>query len=193
MSNNRKTIEYADANNLETVETTSESSGYPRNLRHVLTFDRITDALNHSDHLQKLGHEVTELSLEKRDGQQLWSRRNGSITHGMCRNSTDGEFYVSVNIHENADEIAFELLFNGAEPENLSDVKRRLQLAEMFSEQVENILSETEDKGQLSATIFYDPDQNYRINYWADAETVGYSYDTHSYMVALMVDFKNND
>jgi hypothetical protein len=111
----------------------------------------------------------------------------------MFRRAADSEYTVSVNIEEDADEIAFELLFNGAEPESLADVKRRLQLAEMFSEQVKNILSEVDDRGLTEATIFYDPDQNYRIDYWADRETVGYSHDTHTYQVALLVDFKEEE
>jgi len=196
MDNNQKTIDYAEANNLTTVETTSQANGYPSNLRHVLTFDRITDALNHSDHLQKLGHTVTELCLEKRDGQQLWSRRNGNITHGMFRKVSDSDWTLELftdTTRCDTEEVAFELIAKDRNFEDLEEMRKAITNIEEMKEEMENILSEVEDRGGTEATIFYDPDQNYRINYWADMETVGYSYDTHSYMIALMVDFKDND
>jgi hypothetical protein len=64
---------------------------------------------------------------------------------------------------------------------------------EEFAEEVENILLQVEDGGQTEATIFYDPNQNYNIEYWADNETAGYSSDTHIYQLGILVDWKDDN
>jgi len=193
MNNNQKTIDYADRYGMKTVETTSEASGYPRNLRHVLTFQTITELLNCSEELTAEGHTVTELLLHKRDGWQLWARTRGSIEHGMFRRASDNDWTIEVDASEDPKDVAFRLLFDGVELDSLDGIRGRLAAADRFAEEVENIIEASRDNNCDEVTIFYDPDQNYRIDYWADNDTVGYSYDTHAYEVALMVDWKEDD
>jgi hypothetical protein len=192
MNNNSRTLDYACNNGLFAVETTSEANGYPANLRQALTFDTITDLLVCSDELTKSGHSVTELLLHKRDGWQLWHRRATSIDHRMFRKATDSESVLEVNISDDDNEVAFDLIAQGRTFTDLEEMRRAIDNVETFKDELENILSEVEDKGLTEATVFYDPN-NYAIRYWADNETIGYSHDTHTYQVALMVDWKEED
>ena len=190
MNNNSRTLDYADNNDIKTVETTSKANGYPANLRHVLTFDTITHLLKCYEELTAEGHTVTELMLHKRDGWELWARTKGSIEHGMFRTTSESEFSVNIDWLDTSEQVAFRVVCEGMDPETLGDIRRKLRIADDFAQEVKNILSAIEDRGNAEATIFYDPDQDYRINYWADNDTVGYSHDTHTYQVALMVDWK---
>ena len=193
MNNNSRTLDYADNNDIKTADTTSEANGYPKNLRHVLTFDTITHILKCSEELTAEGHTVTELMLHKRDGWQLWARTGTSITHGMFRRASNGEWTIEMSTAHETCAIAFEVIVKDKEITSLNHMWSLLNRATRFEDELSDIKQEVDDRGNTDVTIFYDPDQDYRINYWADNETVGYSHDTHSYQVALMVDWKDSE
>lgn len=70
----------ATENNLETVETTSERNGYPRNIRNVVTgFESYQAA---KDFANKYNGEVVEIT--RRDGWQLWYE-NGKLWEPYTR------------------------------------------------------------------------------------------------------------
>jgi hypothetical protein len=110
----------------------------------------------------------------------------------MFRKATDSESVLEVNISDDDNEVAFDLIAQGRTFTDLEEMRRAIDNVETFKDELENILSEVEDKGLTEATVFYDPN-NYAIRYWADNETIGYSHDTHTYQVALMVDWKEED
>jgi hypothetical protein len=198
MSNNSRTLDYADNNYAKTVavETTSEANGYPANLRHVLTFDTVTELLNCSEELTKAGHSVHEVMIHRQNGWQLWHRRNGSVTHGMFRRAAHDEWAIDVQVDSDrcdTEEVAFDLIAQGRTFTDIEEMRTAIDNVERMKEELENILSEVEDRGLTEATVFYDPDNNYAIRYWADNDTVGYSHDTHTYQAALLVDFKENE
>lgn len=190
MSNNQRTIDYAWDNELTAIETTSEANGYPRNLRHVITSDKIWRLLEFRDKITTEGHTVTELMLHKRDGWQLWARTGASIEHGMFRRVSNGEWTIEMSTAHESCAVAFEVIVKGKEITSLNHMRALLDRATKFEDELSDIKQEVDDRGNTDFTIFYDPDQDYRIDYWADNDTVGYSHDTHTYQVALMVDWK---
>jgi len=195
MTNNQKTFEYAEQNMLNYVETTTESNGYPSNLRFVLTFDKISDLEFHAERLREQGHDYQRLMLHRKDGWQLWHRFGADVRKGMFRIPTAGDSITEVDIKDTADEIAFRVIAEGREFDTLQDLQKTTDQCTDFRNDIEEILLNLKSIGneQPSATVFYDPDQNYRIDYYATDETTGYYYDTHQYQVALLVDFKDEE
>jgi hypothetical protein len=197
MSNNSRILDYAYTNGLTAVETTSEGNGYPANLRQAITSFTISDLLQEvKAELTSEGHTVHEVMLHKRDGWDLWARTRTSITHGMFRRAAHDEWAIDIQVDSNrcdTEEVAFDLIAQGRTFTDLEEMRTAIDNVERMKENLENILSEVEDRGLTEATVFYDPDNNYAIRYWADNDTVGYSHDTHTYQVALMVDWKEDE
>lgn len=76
--------EIADAEDLEYVETTSETNGYPRNIQGaIIGFDDW-------EHLEKIAekYNLNAINLHKRDGWQLYERQ-GRATEPYKNNSND--------------------------------------------------------------------------------------------------------
>jgi hypothetical protein len=111
----------------------------------------------------------------------------------MFRKATNSQSTTEIDICDSSDEIAFRVVADGLQFDTLQDLQRTTEQCIIFKNDIEDILSELEDNDEQSATVFYDPDQNYRIEYYATDETTGYSYDTHQYQVALLVDFKDEE
>lgn len=59
-------------NDLEVIQTTSESNGYPRNLRYVILIDEDWDWEDIKEIANKYNLDIIE--LHKREGWQLWAR-----------------------------------------------------------------------------------------------------------------------
>jgi len=183
--------EIADKHGLTATETTTAANGYPQGLRYTLTdFDSISQLKTLSEQLTAEGREVEEVILHKRDGWQLWSRSRGSVTHGMFRKQSSGEWTIDLltdTTRCNTEQEAFDLIAGGREFTDLEEMRKAVEQIDNLKEEFDNILSGVEDQGQTSVTVFYDPDQNYRVNYYATDETTGYSYDTHHYKVGLII------
>lgn len=193
MTNNQKTFEYSEANELKYEETTDKSNGYPSNLRYALTFESISELESHAKQLWEQGHDPQRVMLHRKDGWNLWHRQGAGVHKGMFRKSTDSEWTTEVDMQDNADEVAFRVVAEGREFDPIEDLQKTTEQCLSFRNEIEDILSELEDNNQQSATVFYDPDQDYRIDYYATDETTGYSYDTHQYQVGLIVNWKDEE
>jgi predicted RNA binding protein YcfA (HicA-like mRNA interferase family) len=168
----------AEMHGLTATETTTASNGYPQGLRYALTdFESITQLKDLADQLTAEGREVEEVILHKRDGWQLWARSNGSVTHGMYRQQSSNDWTVDIAPNDDTHEIARELV--GIVEDSSEELTN---IAERFAKYLKN-----EQRQDMTVTVFYDPNQNYRVDYCATDETTGYSYDTHSYKVGLLI------
>lgn len=180
----------ADMFGIEVVETTVGMNGYPKNLKRVLSgFDNVSQCLGLRDILIGQGHSVDDLMLHKKYGWDLWERSNAYISKGMFKGAKDGDWYVDIHIDDDSDEVAFSIIYHNDIFTNYREMLRVGYQVQDMAELLESILSEIEDDGLQMARVFYSPDQNYRVEYVISDETVGYSYDTHIYEVALDVTF----
>jgi hypothetical protein len=170
--------EVAETHGLTATETTTASNGYPQGLRYALTdFESITQLKELSEQLTSEGREVEEVILHKRDGWQLWVRSVGSVTHGMYCQESANDWTIDIAPNDDTTGIASELV--GIEDDSPEDM---VNIAERFAKDLKG-----EQRQDTTVTVFYDPDQNYRIDYSATDETTGYSYDTHNYKVGLLI------
>ena len=68
MTNNQKTFEYSEANELKYEETTDKSNGYPLNLRYALTFETISELESHAEKLSEQGQDCQRVILHRMYG-----------------------------------------------------------------------------------------------------------------------------
>jgi len=183
--------EVSTAFNLDITETTTGVNGYPKQLRPVLSgFKSISECLMIKEVLEAEGHTVYDLKLHKRHGWQLWERIDTLIRKGMFTTASDSDYYVDITIHDETEEIAFDIICRNRTFETLYEIKNAVSMTEDLAEELEDILADIDDDGQESVRVFYNPDQNCNIDYYVHADSTGYEYDTHEYSIALMVEFK---
>jgi hypothetical protein len=193
MTNNQKTFEYSEDNGLDYVETTNQSNGYPSNLRYALTFESISELESHAEKLSEQGQDCQRVMLHRMYGWNLWHRQGADVRKGMFRKATSSQSTTEIDICDSADEIAFRIVTGYTQFDTLQELQRTTEQCIFFRNEIEDILSELEDNDQQSATVFYDPDQDYRIDYYATDETASYTYDTYQYKVGLIVNWKEEE
>lgn len=163
--------ELADNEGLHYVETTSEGSGYPRNLKGaIIGFDDFA----HAEALAK-EHGLTIMQLHKRDGWQLWYRKDETYEPLRITSADYGDDYSEL---EQMDAEAF--YSEEVEPfledfSTLAELKALVEEKGKLWEEVEN-LEEDElvitHEGRYYETI--------------EKETMSWSFDTHTYEIGLV-------
>lgn len=180
--------------NLDITETTTGVNGYPKQLKQVLTgFNSISECIMIKEVLETEGHLVTELKLHRKDGWSLWERSNCPIRSGMYMTISQNNWTIDVGINDDEKQVAFNLICGGREFENLDDMTYYMDITVDFANELYHILSDLEYAGVNSGRVFYNPDNDYNIDYFTHDESVGYSFDTHTYQIGLMVEFKEED
>jgi len=186
--------EVEDMFGISIVETTIGNNGYPHNLKRVLSgFDNVSQCLHIKDILIGQGHTVEEYLLHKRDGWDLWGRKDAYISKGMFKGADDSDWYVDIHIDYNAYEVAFSIIYHDVIFSSYKEMRELNFQVQDMGELLEMILDDIEGDGMEEARVFYNPDQHYRIEYVFSDETAGYSYDTNSYEIALGVTFNVNE
>lgn len=175
-----KTEDFAAANGIGTSETTTGSNGYPQGLKLALTdFDTITQAEEIKSKLEAKGHEVEVIELHKRDGWGLWGRDRAYLGKGMYAEAGENDWTVDIAPMEDTHKVALEVIFGEHEFVLNPD---QLEIVREFARCLKH-----EQHNTLTVTVFYDPDQNYRVDYSCHEESTGYSHDTHTYKLGLLV------
>lgn len=96
----------AEYNDLRMKETTSERSGYPHNLKHVLTgFESFEQA---EAIAEKFGLDL--IWITRREGQQLWTREGTAYQPMEIRSEDFGDDYEFWNDTNSAKEYYYEIL-----------------------------------------------------------------------------------
>ena len=190
--NNIEDIE--DMFGLSIVETTLGNNGYPKELKRVLSdFDNMQQCLLIRDLLVEQGHIVDELLIYRKAGCQLWNRYSTSISKNIFKQAKDGDWYIDISIKDNASDIAFKMSYQDVIFDNYLEMSEAFYTVQDLIESLEDVLSGVEDDGCSEVRVFYDPNQKYRIDYCITDESVGYSYDSKQYKVALGVKFNNQE
>lgn len=175
-----KTQELSELFNLNVEEITDGTNGYPSNTQAVLTdFESIDHLKEVREELEMTGHVCAEILMHKKNGWSLWNYATQRIEAGMFRKAkdTDWTFDIDTNAKRKSKRNHISVCLFGDRPENPSEAK----------EIALGVLSELpENEGSI--TVFYDPDQEYRVDYWASDQTTGYYYDTNHYKIALLIE-----
>lgn len=167
------TIDFLNlANEFELIETTSEANGYPRSLRKAIigfkTFEQAEELAEK--------HNLSIEMFERRDGWDLWARRD--TTH----KSFD---MANIYVEEGYDfykRISFE---DFCEREDVSGTLKECEDFDEMSAWLENfkdLFEEIEDlkEGEI---LIKDNDSN---TFVSKEYTMAYSYDSHQYAIGLI-------
>jgi hypothetical protein len=191
------TQEIAEYFELETIETTAEYNGYPRNLKWVLIFDSISKLKEIKEKLDK-DYFVSEIELHSKDGQQLWGRRNTIVELGMYCKSNDDEYTTDIDADSDSLEEdifnAFQenIIFDNYDYDDYDSIKELIKNLEKRNEMIQEWVKEIEVLDGI-VTVFYDPYPDNSIDYIVSQESTSYSYNTHNYQCGLIVEFSDTD
>lgn len=194
------TVELADFYNLDYVETSSESNGYPNNLEWAIIADTISELLEIKEQLKNAGFNVQEYFLHKKNGWQLWSRQNTYLEKGQMTIASDSDWYwdfdmtdldeVKKEVYEMfwCDEEQMKEIANEQVEDGIYDTLK--EALNEYAEQVQFFINQLpKDGGQIR--VFYDPNQDYAIDYIVTEESTYYYNDTNHYRLAIAVDFED--
>lgn len=180
--------ELAQLFGLDYQETTIGANGYPSGLNWAITSDSIQKLINLKEQLQKEGYEVEELELHARDGWNLWNRRNAYLRTGIYTQQNDSDYAMMLDMSNEVAELKKEIFntFYG-NIENIDFIEEFNEL-ELMVKSVNDFYEEIQHE-EGKSTIFYSPNApySYGIDYIVSDDTAGYSYDTHSYQLAIRV------
>lgn len=168
-----------DMYDLEMVETTIGTNGYPSRVRPALTCDSIST-------LQKVLDENENMEsvwLHKRDGWSLWERSNGGYMNpDTFMRESEIEYSIRLVCDENTTiEDVFVAIFgyDWYEYQSTKDI-------------IGNISNwENGEWGDLIrdrfvGRVFYNPFNDYAIDYTVEIDQNGYCYDTHHYKYGII-------
>jgi len=168
--------EFANQYGLDIVETTSERSGYPRNLKYALVgFDTFEECKSFCD---KYGFHPVH--LEKRDGWQLWYRGNTAYEPYSL---SEEDFGYSDGYTRDQAEDFLDIRENMKE-EALDDLQITEFEYDTHTREIYNKIKSLDSNHMLLLSGDYE-DGRYEIE---KIKTMGYYYDTHHYLIGAMPD-----
>lgn len=167
------TIDFLNlANEFELIETTSEPNGYPRNLRKaIIGFETFEQAEELAEK-----HGLSIEMFERRDGWDLWTRRNRIFKPFDMANIYVGEgydFYKTMSFEEfcEREDIQGQL----KECTDFYEMQARLESFKELFEEIESL-----KEGEI---LIKNNDGN---TFVSKEYTMQYSYDTHNYAIGLI-------
>lgn len=167
------TIDFLElANEFTLIETTSEPNGYPRNLRKaIIGFETFEQAEELAER-----HGLSIEMFERRDGQDLWTRRDRIFKpFDMASIYTEEgyDFYKNISFEEfcEREDVHGQL-------KECADFDEMSAWLENFKELFEEI--ETLKEGEILIK------DNYGNTFVSKEYTMQYSYDTHNYAIGLI-------
>lgn len=167
---------------LEYVETTTGMDGYPSSVNQAMVSGSIIELDQLADRLEALGFDVYRLELHKRDGWHLWSRTYlPFFRQGQYQNANERDFtfdYKAEWDDEEAKEEIFQALFSNRDPETFGEMEAIITGVNDYHEEMSYYDEDTR---------FFFSETDMSIMYGISSDAAGYSYDTHSYQLAVRV------
>lgn len=162
----------AEREGLHFVETTSESNGYPRNLKDALVgFDTFEQA----EALAK-EHGLDIMLLHKRDGWQLWHRKANAYEPMTITSADYGDDYSDLQCMSEED-------FYDEEVAPMLDAFSTLAELKAFIESKEEIWDEMSTMDETELMILHDGKYYEKI----EKNPMSWSFDTHNYEIGLVM------
>jgi hypothetical protein len=177
---------------LDHVETTIGRDGYPEALKHAITAETITELFEIENKLNKAGFKTMQLVLHSKDGQQLPNRIETIIEKGMFQRVSDDDYAIELDmsdlsqVKQDVRDVLFGDVDDLAQVQVDNEEFESLEEAKAFYEKkVDEFISELPETGKF--VVFYEPDQDHRIDYIVSEESTSYSYDTNNYQAAITI------
>ena len=162
----------AEQKGLHFVETTSESNGYPRNIKDALIgFDTFEEA----EALAK-EHGLDIMLLHKRDGWQLWHRKANAYEPMAITSADYGDDYSDLHCMSAED-------FYDEEVAPMLDAFSTLAELKAFVESKEAIWEEMSTMGEDELMILHDGQYYEKV----EKSPMSWSFDTHNYEIGLVM------
>ncbi len=167
------TIDFLNlANEFELIETTSEPNGYPRNLRKaIIGFESFEQAEELAEK-----HGLSIEMFERRDGQDLWTRRDTihkPFDMASIYTEEGYDFYKTISFEEFCEsEDVFGTL---KECEDFYEMSAWIEDCKDLFEEIETL-----EEGEI---LLKDIDSN---TFVSKEYTMAYSYDSHQYAIGLI-------
>ena len=178
--------ELAERFGVTTAETTTGMNGYPQDLDLTITgFNTITELQEVYDELKVEGFDVFHIEMVKKEGQSLWNRGGCYPQVGMYARTNDSDWTVDFNPEtDDAIEVAFDVILKGCELDDYEGFQKMLDNFDLFADELDSL--------DESCTVFFDPNQNYRVDYIVTNESTGYSRDTTTTKLGLSISFEDS-
>lgn len=163
------------------VDTTSSPTGYPQRLRIAYTADTMEELRALKDAAEADGHRVDVVTLYRRDGWALW--------HRMTSGDLDDEAWmqagahIKLSRHCDAEQEAFDLIAKDMTYDTLEDMRDAVRRVEDLEESLPDP-SDLKEGEQYAVQL----NDNMRVQYYVKTGDTGYSYDTHNYCTALLIE-----
>ena len=177
--------QYSDLGDFQTTWTTSERNGYPRHERQAIVAEYKSELLALKEKLEEEGYTVGEAELDKRDGWGHWHRNEGVWIEGTRYDEPNEQEWASRILPDTDPKAeAFDIVFGGRDIEELS-----YDLIKQMVGWMEDIYDEMPAEGE-EYTLFYDPDQNYRVERIALPDDARWRDDGNgiTWQLALLID-----
>ncbi len=178
--------------NLEKIETTIGSNGYPKKLQYAYYCDSKKEMKEIIEDLKSDGENVEELFIHKKNGWSLWVRENTPHFLIDLSRAKESDWYIILNMNQSEKEIKEDI-----KTELIGEDKDYCE--EIGKEKIEEIvdsfyseLSSLKDKGEVY--VFYSPEQENQVNYIITEDCTGYhDGDVTTYQMAFTVYEKSED
>lgn len=189
MKNYNEVRELADEFGVNTSETTIGMNGYPMGLELAITdFDTITslnDAMDILNNKYPLS-DIRVVELTRKDGQALWNRGDTTASVGKYSVIGDRDWAITFDPDtESAEQVAFEVVCEGRDLFDYETLQLMANICESFKDDISRYTE--------NVIIFYDPNNNYKIDYVVGDESTGYSFDTRTVKLGIIIDFNEED
>lgn len=161
----------AENNNLDYIETTSASNGYPSNIEGAIGgFDNFKQAKEFADE-----NDMTLIKIHKRDGWGLWAR--GGWVNSPFHNSSEdyGDNYTQFQKMDEDDFLDEEVHEQATNFSTFDEL-------ENFITKRKNIFKQIEDLEDGQILIVHEGIAEEVI----DEYSMGFSHDTHHYMIVAV-------
>ena len=192
METNKKPT-YAEAlSTARTVDTTTGMNGYPQQLKVAHTADTMGELRELKEAAEAEGHEVTVLQLHRRDGWSLWERRTDyNLDDDAWMGVGEQDWTIRVNAKTDREQEAFEVICGTKyEIESASDMLNAAENVRALAKELPR--PHDLEEGQ-EVIVFLDANNGYCINYTVCTGQNGYSYDTHHYCTALLIEEREEE
>jgi len=184
---------YAEAlSAAHTVDTTTGMNGYPQHLKVAYTADTMGELRELKEAAEADGHEVTVLRLHRRDGWALWERsRDNNLEDDAWMGIGEQDWTVRVHANTDREQEAFEVICGTKyEVESAFDMLNAANNVRSLASELPSP-HDLEDGEQV--IVFLDANNGYSINYTVKTGQNGYSYDTHHYCTALLIEEREEE
>lgn len=167
------------------VDTTTGMNGYPQHLKVAYTADTMAELRDLKEAAEAAGHQVSILGLHRRDGWALWERQANNGLEDDRWMGSGGDWMITMDKDSDAEALAFAAVCGEEyKVEDAYDLFKK-------SEQVGSLADELPDPDELEdgeQVVCFIDTGNWSIDYTVKTGQNGYSYDTHHYRSALLIE-----